>query len=303
MSIPDYQALMLPVLKFAGDRKEHSLREMTDKLARELRLTESERKVLLPSGRETTFSNRVGWARTYLKKAGLLKLTRWGYVCITERGLDLLMQNPKEINVTTLLRFPEFKQFKAHVDMGGTPGARATVTTKETPEEALEVSYQRVRNNLANELLTQIKAVSPTMFEQVVLDLLVKMGYGGTYREARQAVGGTGDEGIDGTINEDKLGLDRIYIQAKRWQNSVVGRPEVQKFAGALQGKHARKGIFITTSDFTKEAREYANQIENRIILLDGNQIVQLMLDHKVGVNVASTYEVAKIDTDYFAED
>jgi len=261
---------MLPLLQFAGDRKEHSLREAIEALADEFNLTDGERRELLPSGQQATFDNRVGWARTYMKKAGLVESTRRGYFRITERGLDVLRRNPPEINIAYLNQFPEFVEFKAprrdKVDEAREPDVSET----QTPEEEIEAAYQRVRQGLATELLQTIKSCSPAFFERLVIDLLVRMGYGGTRKDAGQAVGRSGDGGIDGIIKEDRLGLGILYIQAKRWDNPV-GRPEIQKFAGALQGQRAKKGIFITTSAFSKAANDYVSRIESKIVLIDGD--------------------------------
>jgi restriction system protein len=302
MTIPYFQTVMLPLLILLGDKNEHSLRESINKLGDEFKLTDNEKKQLLPSGKQPIFDNRVGWARTYLKKAGLIESTRWGFSRITERGLNLLSQNPQKIDDNILNKYPEYKQFKSY-NLEKILPVKNKQDDNITPEEELENAYQDLSNNLNNELLLQVKNVSPSQFENIVVDLLVAMGYGGSHKDASQAIGGIGDEGIDGIINEDRLGLDRIYIQAKRWQNVIVGRPEIQKFAGALQGKHASKGIFITTSYFTKEAQDFAKIIDNRIILIDGNQLAQLMIENNVGVNTVTTYMVKKIDTDYFVEE
>ena len=302
MAIPDYQTIILPLLRFGGDQKEHSLREAIDNLGKEFGLTEEEKKELLPSGQQEIFTNRVAWARTYMGKAGLLESTRRGYFKITGRGVTVLKQNPDRIDVKFLEQFEEFRQFRA---------LRHTKTEEEeveveiherTPEEALESAYKQLRDNLANELLQQIKSCSPALFEKIVVELLVKMGYGGSRQDAGRAIGRSRDEGIDGIIKEDRLGLDIIYIQAKRWENTV-GRPEVQKFAGALQGQRARKGIMITTSNFSKEALDYASRIDSKIVLIDGEQLAQLMIDHSLGVSPMAVYEIKKIDTDYFTEE
>ncbi|MFB3885422.1 MAG: restriction endonuclease [Thermodesulfobacteriota bacterium] len=303
MSIPDYQTIMLPLLRFAGDQQEHSLREAVDQLAeRYFKLTEEEKKELLPSGLQEVFKNRVGWARTYMKKAGLLESTRRGHFKITDRGKKVLTQSPTRIDVTFLEQFEEFRQFRAlrHTRVEG--GEVEEEMSERTPEEALESAHKQLRDNLANELLQQIKSCSPALFEKIVVELLVKMGYGGSRQDAGRAIGKSGDEGIDGIIKEDRLGLDIIYIQAKRWENTV-GRPEVQKFAGALQGQRARKGIMITTSNFSKEALDYAQRIDSKIVLIDGEQIAQLMIDHSLGVSPMAAYEIKKIDTDYFTEE
>lgn len=299
MAIPDYQSIMLPLLKFLKDKKEHSLREAIDTLADQFHLKAEERRELLPSGNQAIFNNRVGWARTYMKKAGLLKSTRRGYMCITDRGLNVLEQNPQKIDVTFLLQFEEFREFKTF--RREKPIEQVEEEQAETPEEVLESAYQNLRSDLANDLLKQIMASPSSLFENIVIDLLVKMGYGGSRKDAGEAIGKTGDEGIDGIIKEDPLGLDIIYIQAKQWDNTV-GRPEIQKFAGALQGKHARKGIFISTSNFSREARDFASSIDTKIILIDGGQLTQLMIDHNIGVSPSVTYETKKIGLDYFTE-
>jgi len=298
MAIPDYQTIMLPLLKFAGDGQEHSLRETIDFLANEFSLSDEERKELLPSGSQATFDNRVGWARTYMKKAGLLESTRRGYFCITARGKNVLEQNPQKINVKFLKQFPEFVEFQKPKKKGEIDPPPVDIT----PEESLEAAYQELQHGLASELLQMVKQCPPDFFEQLVVDVLIKMGYGGSRKEAGQAVGKTSDGGIDGIIKEDKLGLDIIYIQAKRWEGTV-GRPEIQKFAGALQGQRARKGIFITTSSFTKDAREYVENINTKIILIDGQRLAELMIAYNVGANTTAIYEVKKIDSDYFIED
>ncbi|MDJ0532805.1 MAG: restriction endonuclease [Xenococcaceae cyanobacterium MO_207.B15] len=301
MPIPDYQAIMLPLLKFAGDKQEHSLREATNVLADHFKLTEEEKNELLPSGGEERFYNRVGWARTYLKKAELLNYPRRGFFAITSRGIKLLSDNPKNINAKFLEKYDEFIKFieiknKKNIEK---PSEKETL---ETPEEILESAHQKLQDNLSLEILENIKKCSPHFFESLVVDLLVSMGYGGSRKEAGQALRRSRDEGIDGIIKEDRLGLDIIYIQAKRWEN-IVGRPEIQKFAGALQGQRARKGIFITTSDFTKDAIEYVSKIETKIILLNGNRLTELMIEHNVGVTAIAKYEVKRIDSDYFVED
>jgi restriction system protein len=302
MAIPDYQSIMLPLLKFAGDEKEHSLRETIEALADEFELTGEERTELLPSGQQATFDNRVGWARTYLKKAGLLKSTRRGYYRISERGKQVLEEGPPEINNKYLKQFPEFIEFTK-------PKQTETETTEEevdetrTPEEEIEAAYQRIKEGLVAELLQTIKDHSPAFFERLVIDLLVKMGYGGTRKDAGQALGKSGDGGIDGIIKEDRLGLDIVYIQAKRWDNTTVGRPEIQKFAGALQGQRARKGIFITTSTFSGSALEYVSRIDSKIVLIDGETLAQLMIDYNIGVAPTASYEIKRVDSDYFTEE
>lgn len=302
MAIPDYESIMLPLLRYAGDQQEHSVREAVEALAEEFNLSDEERRELLPSGQQAVFDSRVGWARTYMKKAGLLQGTRRGYFRTTARGVDILNQNPARINVEFLLQFPEFQEFKTFRRESEESSAEAVARMEGTPEEALETAYQNIRSDLANEVLQQIKSSPPTLFERIVVELLVKMGYGGTRKDAGEAVGRSGDEGIDGIIKEDRLGMDIIYIQAKRWENTV-GRPDIQKFAGALQGQRAKKGIFITTSDFSREAEDYPSRIDSKIVLINGHQLAQLMIDHNVGVSSVATYEIKKLDSDYFTEE
>ncbi|MBV5261176.1 restriction endonuclease [Synechococcus moorigangaii CMS01] len=303
MTIPDYQAIMLPLLKFVGDQKEHSLRETIEVLAEHFQLTEQDRKKLLPSGQQPVFENRVGWSRTHLKKAGLVIYTRRGYFQITDAGQQLLAQNPSEINSKSLLGFPEYIKFVSGNHLKTNSIDRETIAPPEpqTPEEILEEKFRQIQQSLALEILDIVKSCSPSFFESLVIDLLLAMGYGGSRKEAGQVVGKTGDGGIDGIINEDRLGLDVIYIQAKRWEG-VVGRPEIQKFVGALQGKRAKKGIFITTSDFTREATEFSKLIESRIILINGESLAQLMIEHNVGTHTSKIYQIKKIDSDYFTE-
>jgi len=303
MAIPDYQTIMLPLLKFAGDGNVHSKHEAVEYLANEFELTEQERKELLPSGKQGLFDNRVAWAKTYIKQARLIDSPKRGLFVLTERGKQVLSQNPEKINIKFLDQFPEFVEFKQiKKDKGKQMGKVARVSPEKNPEESLEAAYQELQESLALDLLQNIKRCPPDFFERLVVDVLIKMGYGGSRKEAGQAIGRTGDEGIDGIIKEDKLGLDIIYMQAKRWENTV-GRPEVQKFAGALQGQRARKGIFITTSDFSKEALDYVKNIDTKIILIDGQRLPELMIEHNVGVSPVASYEIKKIDTDYFLED
>ncbi len=303
MAIPDFQTIMLPLLQLASDSQEHSLREAYDRLADKFQLTEDERKELLPSGQQELFHNRVAWARTYLKMADLLQTTRRGYFKITDRGLSAIGKKPDRIDKKYLEQFEEFQEFKSRKHSKEAEEEESdSPTIEKTPEEVLETAYQSLRDDLANELLQTIKSSSPNLFEKIVIELLVKMGYGGSRQDAGRAIGKSGDEGIDGIIKEDRLGLDIIYIQAKRWENTV-GRPEIQRFAGALQGQRARKGIFITTSNFSNEAQEYASRIESKIVLIDGEHLSQLMIDHNLGVSPMALYEVKKLDSDYFVEE
>jgi len=303
MGVPDYQTVMLPLLKLAADEHEHRFRDAVEKLADEFQLTPEERSELLPSGQQPLFTNRVGWANTYLKQAGLLEAPRRGFFRITQRRRDLLKGQPARIDIDLLERFAKFVEFRGkRRPRDETAQLEATEPSSETPEDALSSAYGSLRADLESQLLQAVARASPAFFEQLVVDLLVEMGYGGSRQDAGRAIGRSGDGGIDGIINEDRLGLDVIYIQAKRWE-SVVGRPEIQKFAGALQGHRARKGVFITTSAFTREALDYARMIESRIILIDGDRLAKLMVDHGIGVSTVGTYEVKRLDSDYFSEE
>lgn len=303
MPIPDYQSVMLPLLTLAGDGSEHLMRSAIDQLGRHFALSDDELTQLLPSGASSVFASRVGWARTYLKQSGLLDSPRRGVFQITPAGRALLLEKPNEINLKLLDRYELFQAFKARSrssqDSASQLAERVEDGQKITPEDALAAAYQTLRNNLELELLDQIKASSPAFFERLVVDLLVGMGYGGSRQDAGRAIGRAGDGGIDGIIKEDKLGLDVIYLQAKKWE-TAVGRPEIQKFAGALQGQRAHKGIVITTSSFTRDAIEYANLIATKIILIDGSRLTKLMVDHNVAVAPMGLYEIKKIDLDYF---
>lgn len=301
MAIPDFQTIMLPLVQFASDGQEHSLREAIDYLADYFQLTKEERKELLPSGRQATFDNRVGWSRTHLAKAGLLNSTRRGYFQITNLGQEVLARKPGVINMAFLKRFPDYVEFIKPSNQDVKTAVLHETEASQTPEEAIESAYQRVRQELAKEILTTIKECSPAFFERLVIDLLVQMGYGGTRKDAGEAIGGSGDGGIDGIIKEDRLGLDIVYIQAKRWENTV-SRPEIQKFAGALQGQRARKGIFITTANFSDGAKQYVSFIDSKIVLIDGNMLAQLMIDYNIGVTPFATYEMKRLDSDYFTE-
>jgi restriction system protein len=298
MPIPDFQSLMLPLLQHFADSEEHANQETLETLAGLLQLTEAERMQLLPSGKQAIFTNRVAWAKSHLKQAGLIDSPRRGVYRITTRGREVLRHAPSGINIRFLDQFPAYRTFrtqtKAEAQVEESPPANSF-----TPQEYIESGYSQLRINLAAELLVRVKECSPDFFERLVVELLLAMGYGGSRQEAGQAVGKSGDGGIDGIIKEDRLGLDVIYIQAKKWEG-VVGRPEVQKFAGALQGQRARKGIFLTTSSFTKDAVAFAAAIDSKIVLIGGEELVALMIDHNIGVTPVASYEIKRVDTDYF---
>lgn len=303
MPIPDYQTLMLPLLHFAADGVDHTTREAVEKLSIEFRLTQDERNELLASGQQPVFNNRITWANTYLKKAGLLESPRRGVFRITDRGRGVLVEQPTKIDAKYLDRFPEFVDFRdaARVTKEVSSSDSVIAPSLRTPEEELELAHQSIQASLAADILGRILLCSPSFFEHLVVELLVKMGYGGSRQDAGERIGKSGDGGIDGIIKEDRLGLDTIYIQAKRWQGTV-GRPEIQKFVGALQGQRARKGVFITTSSYTSEAIDYASRIDTKVVLIDGKQLASLMIDFDVGVSIVTTYQVKRIDSDYFED-
>jgi restriction system protein len=304
MAIPDYETLMLPLLEFAADGKEHPLKEITAYMTETFKLSAEERQRRIPSGQSTYIQNRTGWAKTYLKKAGLLSSPKRGVIQITDRGLEALSRKPARIDGTFLDQFPEFRDFQSRSNsQQETETAQTASLERQTPEEIIEHSYMALRSQLADEILELIKGSSSDFFERLVVDVIVAMGYGGTQRDAARATQRSNDGGIDGIIKQDRLGLDTIYIQAKRWDESrPIHRPEIQKFAGALQGVRARKGIFITTSSFSGGAREYVATIESKIVLIDGSELAQLMIDHGIGVTPHQTYEIKKLDSDYFGE-
>ena len=300
MPIPDYESIMLHLLKLTSDGKEHLMSKDREILANTVfYLTDDERRVLLPSGRSKMYDNRFGWARTYLTKAGLVEVTGRGKYKITPRGVDVFKKNPPIIDNDFLMQFSEFQDFKKSSRQNGVE--KMPKPTPQTPEEVLESVYNEMRQHLEQDILERVKVCDPSFFEQLVVDLIVKMGYGGSRKDAGEAIGGSGDGGIDGRIKEDRLGLDTIYIQAKRWEGSV-GRPVVQAFAGSLEGQRAKKGIFITTSKFSQDAKDYVKIIEKKIVLIDGEQLAQFMIDYDVGVTETASYVIKKIDSDYFVD-
>ncbi|MBK8768213.1 MAG: restriction endonuclease [Burkholderiaceae bacterium] len=289
---------MLPFPRVPADGREHTLREAEDTLAEHFKLSPALRAELLPSGQQGVFKNRIAWARTYMKKARLIQAPRRGVFMITDRGAKVVAPAPAQIDTKYLEQFPEFVEFRDGSKSGDSALAPVEMPASKTkPEEAIAVAHQGLREQLAQELLARILTCSPTFFEELVVELLVKMGYGGSRRDAGERIEQTGDGGIDGIIKEDRLGLDTIFIQAKRWQGSV-GRPEIQKFVGAPQGQRARKGDFITTSSYTADAVDYASRIDTKVVLIDGRQLATLMIDFDVGVAVSASFVVKRIDSD-----
>ena len=296
MTVPDFQSLMLPLLRLIGDEKEHNNSEVIESLAGQFHLTEPERKELLPSGRQARFDNRVAWARAYLKMAGLVENIGRGTFRITERGSRVLMEDPPKIDIKFLSQFRSTQPSDADLNL-------RNQLKGQTPDEILEATCQNIKRELAEKLKEKINGCSPKFFERLVVKLLIAMGYGDSMNDAGQVVGQSGDGGIDGIIRQDKLGLDSVYIQAKRW-DGTVGRPKVQEFAGSLMARSARKGVFITTSQFSKEAKDYVSTIQQpKIVLVDGELLAKLMIDHGIGVANVATYTVKKVDLDYFEDE
>jgi restriction system protein len=301
MAVPDFQSFFKPLLDIALDGNEHSTKEAREILSKFFNLTDIELQERLPSGTQTTFENRVAWAKSFLVQARVFESPKRGFFKITDRGQELHKQGHNRIDIRILNQYPEFKEFhtanktikKEHVEQEN---------QYETPEELLQKSYLSIRNELASNILERVKLNSPSFFENLVVDLMVAMGYGGTRSDASESIGKTGDEGIDGIIKEDRLGLDVIYIQAKRWEGTV-GRPEVQKFVGALHGQRAKKGVFITTGRFSNDAVDYIKNIDPKVILIDGETLVDFMIDFNLGTTTSTTLEIKKIDSDYFTED
>jgi restriction system protein len=304
--IPDYQTLMLPLLQLFADGKERKFRSLHEELAIQFQLTKQEREALLPSRKQPIFVNRVSWAKTYLVKALLIEQVRRGYFTLTERGKTVLASKPENINNKFLRQFPEFVAFEVRSNRGEIEKrdtSESIASAIETPTEQMEKAFAELRSTLSKEVLERVLELTPARFERLVVELLVTMGYGGALPDAGSMTRLSGDEGIDGIIKEDKLGLDMIYLQAKRWkEGNNVGRPDIQKFVGALAGQKAQKGVFITTSAFSKEAREYAANLQQKVVLIDGEQLAELMIEYNLGVSVAQTYLIKRVDNDYFDE-
>lgn len=305
MRIPDYQALMLPVLRLAS-LGETRVPDAAEKIADQLGLNVAEREEMLPSGRQRLLHNRIHWAKFYMSKAGLIELPSRGRFVASQVGRDLLLSNPKRINVEILKKYPEFRTFYEGGSVGSPKRDRddALPGTTATPEEQIDAAHSALDGALKAELLQRILSQSPAFFELVIVDLLVAMGYGGSHDRAARRIGATGDGGVDGVIDEDRLGLDRIYVQAKRYApHAAVGRPEIQAFVGSLVGFGASKGVFVTTSSFSLPATDFVKHLPQRIVLIDGDRLGDLLIEHNVGVRVSRTVEVKRLDEDFFTED
>ena len=318
MAIPDFQSLMLPLLRVLADERERPAREVIKALAAEFGVTDKEQAELLPSGRAPKFANRVHWARAFLKSAGLIENTARGVFRITARGKAELKHAPQRIDVRHLHKYTEFSEWRRRSSAGQEPDPAASnglpvaaqredlahlPSPSVSPEESMELAFKTINGALVAELLDAMATMPPRRFEELVVQLLLKMGYGGSRAEAGRAVGGSGDGGIDGVINEDRLGLDAIYVQAKRWKGAV-GEPEVRNFLGALVGRGAAKGVFLTTGSFSDQARAFAQRnIQQKVVLIDGDRLANLMIEHGLGVSTVATYEIRRIDSDFFAEE
>jgi len=300
MPVPKFQKIMLPMLGLAANGKVWSLADAREELAKYFQLTSEEQEELLPRGRQTRFANRVAWSKVYLERGGLLASPERAHFQITKRGKDVLSNSPNEITIGFLSQYPEFQEFRKRVSKQDESEPQDN-SFSDTPEEVLESAYVTIRQNLASDILERVKKCSPRFFEHLVVDLLLKMGYGRAGESAGATVGKSGDEGIDGIISEDRLGLEMVYLQAKRWEGTV-GRPEIQKFVGALHGRRARKGVFITTGSFSSEAEAYVQTIDPKVALVDGKQLAEYMIDFGLGVSLARAYEVKRVDSDYFEE-
>ena len=300
MAIPGFQEFMLPLLKIAEAQGDVAKKIYEEVLADQFQLTEEDRNAMIKSGGDLVYRNRIGWAVSHLVKAGLLERPARATIRLTERGRDLLSKNPPPINIALLKQYPEYREFQkaTRVSKDDEDGAESDQIS---PLEQLEQAHKRLRQALASDLIDSMKQMPPASFEQLVVDVLVAMGYGGTIADAGQAIGRSGDGGIDGVIKEDRLGLDFIYVQANRWENTIQ-RPQLQGFAGALLGRNAQRGVFITTSDFSKGAVDFAKSLPTNIVLVDGQQLAELMIDYGVGVIDEQTYRVKRVDPEYFGE-
>lgn len=309
MAVPDYQSLMMPVLNCLGDKQEWNVPACSEKIANALNLSSEDRETMLPSGTQLMLNNRIGWAISYMQRAGLIARTRRAYYSITERGLSVLSKKPALINVGYLRQFPEFVEWQtlgSKTNEGNISASVVEITDSIiSPEEHIAKAHTILENELKSQIIDYLTSdlVSPSAFENIIVDLLIAMGYGGGRAEMGKSLGRSGDKGVDGVINEDSLGLDVVYMQAKKYKReNVVGRPDVQSFVGSLEGFRATKGVFVTTSSFTDKAEEYASMVHKRIVLIDGVRLSELMIKHNIGVRSKDTYNVKKLDEEYFSE-
>ena len=304
MPIPDYQSLMLPVLECSSNG-EARIGAVVEKLADGLGLSIDERSELLPSGRQAIFSNRVHWAKSYLSKAGLIEATRRGHFNITERGRTVLSSQPSQIDNKMLMQFDEFRQFRERssetshtLNQSSLP---AIEDQRQTPDESMRMAWRQIETALAQDLLDRICAAPPDFFERLIVSLLLSMGYGGSTNDSGRTLGRSGDDGVDGVIDQDALGLDRVYMQAKRYgSGNSIGSGAIRDFFGSLDRHKAAKGLFVTTSSFSPSARETAEYLSKRIVLIDGVQLAKLMIRHNVGCRIEDTLYIKKVDEEFF---
>lgn len=306
MSVPEFEVIKAPAIQIFADDKPRTISELESLLAEYFQLSEQVRSEVLPSGSERRWHNRVSWACPDLFRAGLLERVKRGTYRITEEGKRVATEKPKIIDREYLMRYPQFSEWirvTSKSQSGLSKGQESAISglSNQTPEEIIEAAYATLQAKLIAEITEYLHKTDPYRFEQIVLDVLLAMGYGGSREEAASLTKASHDEGIDGVINEDRLGLDVIYVQAKRWQEAV-GRKEIQSFVGALAGKRADKGIFITTSSFAHTAREYADALPQKVILIDGQRLAELMIEHNIGVSLDKTYKIKKVDPDYFED-
>ena len=303
MAIPDFQSLMLPLLSLAADGEAHSIKDAIQQLASEFHLAEEEQKQFYESGSHRIIDNRVRWGNTFLKKAGLIESAGYGQFRITDAGRAVLANPPEKITSAFLKKFPSFVEFAqaSSTDDAQISEPVKSLVDESTPQDRIADAVKELNTALSDELLSKLKVQSWQFFEDVIVKLIIAMGYGGSEREVARSLR-TNDDGIDGVINEDELGLDKVFLQAKRWtaEGATVGQPEIQKFVGALGGQHARKGIFVTTSKFSKDARDYVRHIDYSVVLIDGPRLTELMIKHGVGVSVIERFEVKKVDEEFF---
>jgi Restriction endonuclease len=308
MAIPSFDEMYIPTLKCLVDENEHTTREINDFIADDMQISDEDRLELLPSGKEEIFRSRASWTRTYLKRAGLIRSPRRAIFVITDFGKKMLLESPEKIGLSLFNESEMFRSFyysnKSNTGKNNIVPTSTEVIADHTPQDDLEEALQKINSDLADDLMGEIINISPELFEKLVVKLLEKMGYGRSVKNAGKVVGKIGDEGIDGIVREDKLGFDLIYIQAKKWDvNSTIGRPEIQKFVGALAGQGAIKGLFITTAKFSREAVYYAKkQHTTKIVLVDGQLLTKLMIEHNLGVSIENTYEIKRIDSDFFTD-
>lgn len=307
MAVPPFYYFLRPALEATAGQDDLHWSEVAAFTVKRLNLSADELTEMIPGGRKSRVDDRVSWALTYLRAARLLEKTGRGRTRMTERGRNFLANAPDPVRTTDLDQFPEFVEFY----QGSRSGKReqnnipmASASINETPLETLQRAHEDLRSSLAQDILDRLKQVAPDRFERLIVDLMLRLGYGGTLEDAGMALGRSGDEGVDGVIKQDRLGLDNIYLQAKRWDNTTVGRKEIQAFVGALSGKGASKGVFITSSSFSKEALDYARNLQTpRLSLINGFELARLMIDHDLGVTLEQRFDVKRIDSDYFAEE